>query len=131
MRIKRTLEPLYDWFDDATVTRIDDETYDVRIMGNELATFWWTLQYADTRLIEILSPQSLRVRLHDVGRISSSSTRKRRRNAPNGRNLLELDLLTNSVCRSCDYLADSSCPRSSFSLFSILSMALYNWFLIY
>ncbi|PST48171.1 DNA-binding protein [Bifidobacterium callitrichos] len=67
MRIKRTLEPLYDWFDDATVTRIDDETYDVRIMGNELATFWWALQYADTRLIEILSPQSLRARLHDAG----------------------------------------------------------------
>ena len=67
MRIKRTLEPLYDWFDDATVTRIDDETYDVRIMGNELAAFWWALQYADTRLIGILSPQSLRVRLHDVG----------------------------------------------------------------
>lgn len=67
MRIKRTLEPLYDWFDDATVTRIDDETYDVRIMGNELAAFWRALQYADTRLIEILSPQSLRARLHDVG----------------------------------------------------------------
>lgn len=67
MRIKRTLEPLYDWFDDAIVTLIDDETYDVRIMGNEPATFWWALQYADTRLAEALSPQSLRARLHDAG----------------------------------------------------------------
>lgn len=59
--------PLYDWFDNAKVTQISANEYDVHIMANELATLWWALQYADSRLIEVLEPQSLRIMLRDTG----------------------------------------------------------------
>lgn len=67
MRIKGTLEPLYDWFDEATVAQISDAEYDVHIVANERATLWWALQYADSHFIEILEPRSLRTMLHDTG----------------------------------------------------------------
>ena len=67
LRITGTLEPLYDWFDNAKVTQISANEYDVHIMANELATLWWALQYADSRLIEVLEPQSLRIMLRDTG----------------------------------------------------------------
>ena len=74
MRVRGTLEPLYDWFEDATVTRIGDadaapadSEYEVSVTANEKATLWWALQYADSRDIEILEPASLRRALHDVG----------------------------------------------------------------
>lgn len=72
MRITGPLEPLYDWFDDVRVSRIDDADdgrprYDVRLVACERATLWWALQYSETGVIEILAPRSLRRMLHDVG----------------------------------------------------------------
>lgn len=68
MHISGTLEPLYDWFDEATVTQTGEKEYDVRIVANEKATLWWALQYADSHLIEILEPQSLRTMLRETGK---------------------------------------------------------------
>ncbi|KFI94926.1 helix-turn-helix transcriptional regulator [Bifidobacterium stellenboschense] len=90
MRITGSLEPLFDWFDDARVTRVapprgDDggagdaggvggdagrrarPVYKVRVVANEKATLWWALQYADGASIEIVEPASLRARLREVG----------------------------------------------------------------
>ncbi|NEG54310.1 helix-turn-helix transcriptional regulator [Bifidobacterium platyrrhinorum] len=67
MRITGSLEPLYDWFDDASVTRTGESEYEVRVVANERATLWWALQYADGRGIEILEPSSLRERLRLTG----------------------------------------------------------------
>lgn len=68
LRIRRSLEPLYDWFDDAQVSDMGDNTYDVRVTANERSALWWLLQYADSDLIEVLEPQSLRDELGKVGR---------------------------------------------------------------
>ncbi|MBT1170607.1 WYL domain-containing transcriptional regulator [Bifidobacterium sp. SO4] len=67
LRIRKTLEPVYDWFDDARVTRLDGDVYDVWVTANEHAVLCWVLQYASTRLIEVLSPQSLRDSLRETG----------------------------------------------------------------
>ena len=75
MRITGPLEPLYDWFDDADVTRAGTVTrngtarpvYEVHVVANERATLWWALQYADGGDIEIIAPSSLRERLREVG----------------------------------------------------------------
>ncbi|PLS24649.1 WYL domain-containing transcriptional regulator [Bifidobacterium imperatoris] len=72
LRIKNTLEPIYDWFDTAQVTRLDACTYDVWITANEKATLWWALQYADDRIIEVLSPPSLRDTLRRDGEYLAS-----------------------------------------------------------
>ncbi len=44
-----------------------EREYDVHVVANEHATLWWALQYADSHIIEILSPASLRKMLHDTG----------------------------------------------------------------
>lgn len=68
LRIRRTLEPLYDWFDDAQVSDAGGNVYDVRIVADERSALWWILQYSETDLIEVLEPQSLRDELGRVGR---------------------------------------------------------------
>lgn len=60
LRVTGALEPLYDWFDRARVTRVGPREYDVRVTANERATLWWLLQYADSGSIEVVEPQSLR-----------------------------------------------------------------------
>lgn len=93
MRITGPLEPLFDWFDDAQVTRLPqppagaaadaagpagrgkggrnakgaEPIYEVRVRANEKATLWWALQYSDGGRIEILEPRSLRDSLCKVG----------------------------------------------------------------
>ena len=67
MKIHGSLEPLYDWFADADVVQTGEREYDVHVVANEHATLWWALQYADSHIIEILSPASLRKMLHDTG----------------------------------------------------------------
>ena len=67
MKIHGALEPLYDWFADADVVQTGEREYDVHVVANEHATLWWALQYADSHIIEILSPASLRKMLHDTG----------------------------------------------------------------
>lgn len=67
MRLSGPLEPIYDWFDEADVTLTAERTYDVRINANETSVLWWALQYADSGIIEILEPQSLRERLRANG----------------------------------------------------------------
>lgn len=67
LRIHGSLEPLYDWFEEARVTPIGDREWDVRIRAVEQATLWWVLQYAEKNRIEVVSPQSLRDMLHGTG----------------------------------------------------------------
>ena len=73
MKIHGALEPLYDWFADADVVQTGEREYDVHVVANEHATLWWALQYADSHIIEILSPASLRKMLHDTGEYLAST----------------------------------------------------------
>ena len=66
LRVTGALEPLYDWFDRAQVTRMGPCEYDVRVMANERATLWWLLQYADAGSIEVVEPPSLRAMMRET-----------------------------------------------------------------
>ncbi|MBW3080848.1 WYL domain-containing protein [Bifidobacterium sp. 79T10] len=68
LRIKKNLEPLYDWFEDAQVERIGDDVWDVHIRAGEQATLWWVLQYAESGQIEVLAPEHLRAMLRTTGK---------------------------------------------------------------
>lgn len=73
----RMLDNVFEWFDAPTVrktreTRPDSHgtaspVYRVTVETPELAAFWWALQYSWSRELAVLSPESLRVRLHDAG----------------------------------------------------------------
>lgn len=66
--MRRTLEPLYSWFDSPSVERLPDGAYDIHLRASETSFLWWALQYADEQdMIEVLSPPSLRRKLCATG----------------------------------------------------------------
>lgn len=68
LRVEGGLEPVFDWFNDAKVTQIEENVYDVTIKAPQWATVFWALQYTNSGVhITVLEPESLRSELLRAG----------------------------------------------------------------
>lgn len=77
MRVREALEPVYDWFPNASVkpdpAATDGKTFIVHVRADEQAALWWAMQFAyrdphniNRADIEILEPASMRESLLDA-----------------------------------------------------------------
>lgn len=69
------LTNLYEWFNDPVILDEQCGNYIVQVMSPEMAMLWWTLQYAESKSVYIIEPQSLRRKLYRTGEFLMSSYR--------------------------------------------------------